>query len=114
MGECWTCKEDNEICKQWGTGETSPTKNKHESIMEEESEEGYNMFEDTISENEDEAEEAVYEVNNNDYFYFYEMTLKEEERKNEVKNKRKNECLITMNNEMHSYLREVAYELPHR
>jgi hypothetical protein len=39
--------------------------------------------------------------------------LKEEEKKNEVKNKRKNECLITMHDEMHSYLREVAYELPH-
>jgi hypothetical protein len=39
--------------------------------MEEEYEEGYDMFEDVISEKEDEAEEAVYEVNNNDYFTFF-------------------------------------------
>jgi hypothetical protein len=50
IGECWTCKEDDEICKQWGIGETSPTKNEHESTMEEESEEVYDMFEDTSSE----------------------------------------------------------------
>jgi hypothetical protein len=64
IAKCWTCKEDNKICKQWGTGETSPTKNEHEFIMEEESEEGYNMFEETIAENESEVEveEAVYEV----------------------------------------------------
>jgi hypothetical protein len=30
-----------------------------------------------------------------------------------MKNKRKNECLVTMHDEMHSYLREVVYELPH-
>jgi hypothetical protein len=113
VGECQTCKEDDEINEQRGTGETVPTKTERESTMEEESEEGYDMFGDTISENENEAEEAVYEVNNNDYFNFYETTLREEEKKNEMKNKGKNECLVTMHDEMHSYLRVVAYKLPH-
>jgi hypothetical protein len=70
--------------------------------MEEESEEGYDMLEETSSESEDEEKEAVYKVNNNDYFDFYTNTSK----------KVKNECLITMKDKTHSYLREVAYELP--
>jgi hypothetical protein len=111
VGECWTSKENDEINEQWGTGETVPTKTELESTMEEEYGEGYDMFEDASSENENEAEETVYEVNNNEYFNFYETTLREKE--NEMKNKRKNECLVTMHDEMHSYLREVAHELPH-
>jgi hypothetical protein len=113
IGECWTCKENEEINEQWGTGETGPTETELESTMEEENEESYDMFEDASSESENEAEEAVYEVNHNEYVNFYETTLKEKKKENEMKNKRKNECLVTMHDEMHSYLREVAYELPH-
>jgi hypothetical protein len=102
IGKCWTCKEDDEMRMEWGTEETMPTSNEHESTMEEESEEGYEMFEETSSESEDEEKEAVYEVNNNDCFYLYRKTSK----------KVKNECLITMKDKMHSYLREVVYERP--
>jgi hypothetical protein len=113
VGECRTCKENEEVNEQWGTGETVPTKTELESKMEEKNEEGYDMFEDASSENENEAEEAVYEVKNNDYVNFYETALREKENEKEMRNKRKNECLVTMHGEMHSYLREVAYELSH-
>jgi protein-disulfide isomerase len=67
------------------------------------------MFEDASSESESEAEEAVYEVNHNEYVNFYETTLRDKKEEKEMKSKRKNECLVTIHDEMHSYLREVAY-----
>jgi hypothetical protein len=57
-----------------------------------------------VQRKENEAEEAVYEVNHNEYVNFYETTLREKEKENEMKNKRKNECLVTMHDKMHSYL----------
>jgi hypothetical protein len=70
-----------------GNRKTLPTKTEYESTMEEKSDEGYDMFGDTISENESKAEEAVYEVNNDDYFIFYETTLREGGKKGERKTK---------------------------
>jgi hypothetical protein len=53
-------------------------------------------------ESDDEEKEAAYEFNNNEYFDFYKYTSKKE----------KNECLVTVRDEMHPYLMQVAQELP--
>jgi hypothetical protein len=45
IGKCWTCKEDDEMRKEWGIEESTPTSDEHESNMDEESNEGYEMFE---------------------------------------------------------------------